>query len=82
MLLICINFVAKYIAKIAKMLITLLYTLLIIAISMVLLSIRVLIKKRDSFKSQHIHDNEYLKKKGIHCVLDQDKEARHTNRAF
>ena len=49
---------------------------------MVLLSIRVLIKKRDSFKSQHIHDNEYLQKKGIHCVLDQDKEARHTNRAF
>ena len=64
------------------MLITLLYSLLIIAIAMILLSIRVLIKKNSSFKSQHIHDNEHLRKKGIHCVIDQDKEARIRDTAY
>lgn len=49
---------------------------------MVLLSIRVLVKKNGSFKSQHIHDNEYLRKKGIHCVLDQDKKARMRDMAY
>lgn len=81
-LLIYINFADNYNAKIDKMLVTLLYTLLIIAIAMVLLSIRVLVKKNGSFKSQHIHDNEYLRKKGIHCVLDQDKKARMRDMAY
>ncbi len=64
------------------MLVTLLYSLLIIAIAILLLSIRVLVKKQGTFKSQHIHDNKYLREKGIHCVLDQDKEARAKNVAY
>ncbi len=61
---------------------TLLLSVLIIAIAMLLLGIRVLLKKGGSFKSQHIHDNEYLRKKGIHCVIDQDKAARAANKAY
>jgi len=54
----------------------LLITLLIIAICMALLSVKVLLKKNGSFSSQHIHDNEALRRQGIHCVIDQDREAR------
>ena len=69
-------------AKISKMAETLLLSVLIIAIAMVLLSIRVLLKKGASFQSQHIHDSEHMRKKGIHCVIDQDKEARASNKAY
>ena len=39
-------------------------------------------KKGGSFSSQHIHDSEALRKKGIHCVLDQDREARKSGKAY
>lgn len=58
------------------MLATLLLSVLIIAIAIALLSVKVLLKKNGRFSSQHIHDNVYLRKKGIHCVLDQDREAQ------
>ena len=64
------------------MFVTLLYTLLIIAISLLLLGVRVLFKKDGEFQSQHISENAYLKEKGIHCVIDQDKEARTRNKAY
>lgn len=53
-----------------------LLSVLIIAIAVALLAVRVLFVKGGTFKSQHIKDNEYLKAKGIHCVLDQDREER------
>ena len=55
---------------------TLLLTVLIIAIAVVLLSVKVLLKKNWRFSSIHIHDSEAMKERGIHCVLDQDREAR------
>ncbi|MDD6553304.1 MAG: hypothetical protein PUF37_06935 [Prevotellaceae bacterium] len=55
---------------------TLLFTVLIIAISFALLSIKVIVRKNGKFSSQHVHDNPALRKLGIHCVLDQDREAR------
>lgn len=61
---------------------TLLYSVLIIAIAVLLLCVRVLFVKNGKFHSMHIHDNEYLRKKGIHCVIDQDKEAREEDKAF
>jgi len=64
------------------MFVTLLLTLLIIAIAMLLLGVRVLFKKGGEFQSQHISDNAYLKEKGIHFVFDQDKEARVRNKAY
>lgn len=61
---------------------TLLFSVLIIAIAVLLLCVRIIFQKGGTFKSQHIHDNEYLRKKGIHCVIDQDKEARKAGKAY
>ena len=38
--------------------------------------VRVLFVKQGEFKSQHIHDSEAMKERGINCVLDQDREMR------
>ena len=54
----------------------LLLSVLIIAISVALLSVKLIFKKNGKFSSQHVHDNPGLRKLGIHCVLDQDREAR------
>ena len=55
---------------------TLLISMLIIAIAMVLLLVRVLFVKQGEFKSQHIHDSEAMKERGIHCVIYMDREMR------
>ena len=55
---------------------TLLLTLLIVAVAMVLFCVKLLFKKNGRFSSQHVHDNPALRKMGIHCVKDQDREAR------
>ena len=43
---------------------------------MVFFLVRVLFVKQGTFKSQHIHDSEAMKERGIHCVMDQDREMR------
>ena len=63
-------------AKLQKMIETLLISTLIIAIAMVFFLVRVLFVKHGEFKSQHIHDSEAMKERGIHCVMDQDREMR------
>ena len=63
-------------AKLQKMIETLLISTLIIAIAMVFFLVRVLLVKQGTFKSQHIHDSEAMKERGIHCVMDQDREMR------
>ncbi|MDD7318641.1 MAG: hypothetical protein SOZ80_01295 [Prevotella sp.] len=55
---------------------TLVPTVLIIAICLALLSVKVLFKRKGAFRSQHIHDSAAMRKLGIHCVIDQDREAR------
>ena len=55
---------------------TLLITTLIIAIGMAFLLVKVLFKRNGEFSSQHIHDSEAMKERGIHCVMDQDRELR------
>ena len=59
---------------------TLLISALIIAIAMIFFLVRVLFTKRGEFKSQHIHDSEAMKERGIHCVMDQDREMRTKSR--
>ena len=59
---------------------TLIITVLIIAIAMALLAVKVILTRNGTFSSFHIHDSEYLKSKGIHCVLDQDREMRATKK--
>ena len=55
---------------------TLLISALKIAIAMIFFLVRVLFTKQGEFKSQHIHDSEAMKERGIHCVMDQDREMR------
>ena len=59
---------------------TLLISALIIAIAMIFFLVRVLFTKQGEFKSQHIHDSEAMKERGIHCVMDQDHEMRMKSR--
>lgn len=59
---------------------TLFISVLIIAIAMIFFLVRVLFVKQGEFKSQHIHDSEAMKERGIHCVMDQDCEMRTKNR--
>ena len=58
----------------------LLISTLIIAIGMAFLLVKVLSRKNGSFSSQHIHDSQAMKERGIHCVIDQDREMRTTSR--
>ena len=43
---------------------------------MAFLLVKVLSKRDGSFSSQHIHDSQAMKERGIHCVIDQDREMR------
>jgi hypothetical protein len=38
--------------------------------------VKVLFRKNGTFSSQHIHDSEAMRERGIHCVIDQDCEMR------
>lgn len=53
---------------------------LIIAIAMLFLLVKVLFKRGGEFSSQHIHDSKAMKERGIHCVMDQDREMRTKSR--
>lgn len=59
-----------------------LFSVLIIAICIALLSVKLIFRKNGKFSSQHVHDNPGLRKQGIHCVVDQDREAREANKAY
>ncbi len=56
---------------------TLLVSILIIAAGMLLLLVKVLLRRNGTFSSQHIHDSKAMRDRGIHCVMDQDREMRH-----
>lgn len=58
------------------MLETLLFSVLIIAISIALLSIKVILKKNGRMSSMHIEDSEAMRQRGIHCVIDEDRTMR------
>lgn len=59
-----------------KMIETLLLSLIIIAIAMLFLLVKVIFKRGGRFSSQHVHDNPALRRMGVHCVMDQDREDR------
>ena len=59
---------------------TLLISALIIAIGVAFLLVKVLFRRNGEFSSQHIHDSEAMKERGIHCVMDQDREMRQSRR--
>lgn len=59
-----------------EMIKTLLVSVCLLIVGMALLLIKVLTKKGGRFSSQHIHDSQAMRERGIHCVLDQDREMR------
>ena len=63
-------------AKVTKMFELSVISALIIAIGVAFLCVKVIFRKNGSFTSQHIHDSEAMRERGIHCVLDQDREMR------
>ena len=63
-----------------KMTELILSSLLIIAIGMAFFLVKVLSRRDGEFSSKHIHDSEAMRERGIHCVLDQDREMRTASR--
>ena len=63
-------------AKLVKMVEKIVIVTLIIAIALAFLCVKVIFRRNGSFPSQHIHDSEAMRQRGIHCVLDQDRELR------
>ena len=57
----------------------LLIVILALALAMVLLCVRILLKKNGKFSSQHISENKRMKQDGIHCATSQDRQARRKN---
>ena len=55
---------------------TLLVSAVLLAAGMALLLVKVLGREGGMFSSQHIHDSKAMRERGIHCVLDQDREMR------
>ena len=43
---------------------------------MAFLCVKLIFLRNGSFSSQHIHDSQAMKERGIHCVMDQDREMR------
>ena len=60
---------------------TILITLLIVAISLVLLGVKVFFTKGGKFPNGHVSGNKELRKKGIGCAQSQDREHKR-NRVF
>ena len=58
----------------------LLLSTLIIAIGMAFFCVKLIFRKNGRFSSQHIHDSQAMKQRGIHCVIDQDREMRTASR--
>lgn len=58
------------------MLKTLLFSIIILSVAMFFLLVKVVFRRGGSFASQHIDDSEAMRQRGIHCVVDQDREER------
>ena len=42
--------------------------------------VKLIFRKDGKFSSQHIHDSQAMKDRGIHCVMEQDREMRTKSR--
>ena len=59
-----------------EMIESLLSSIVLLIAGMGLLLVKVLGRRDGKFSSQHIHDSEAMRQRGIHCVMDQDREMR------
>lgn len=58
---------------------TILITLLIVAISVALLSVKIILKKNGRFPNTHVSGSKAMREKGIGCIQSQDREAQRAN---
>ncbi len=61
------------------MLKTLLFTLIIIAVSMALFAIKIIFKKNGRFPNTHVGHSSAMRKRGITCVQSMDAIERTDN---
>ena len=47
-----------------------------VAVALLLLCVRILLKKGGKFSSEHISANKRMRQDSIHCATSQDREAR------
>lgn len=59
---------------------TILITLLIVAISLLLLGVKVFFTKGGKFPNGHVSGNKTLRDKGVSCAQSQDREAQKKTR--
>lgn len=59
---------------------TILFTLLIVAICILLLGFKVFFVKGGKFPNGHVSGNKALRDKGISCAQSQDREAQKKSR--
>lgn len=52
----------------------------VLLVAGLLLCVGVILRKDHTFRSQHIHQNERMKKDGIHCATSLDKETQLRNK--
>lgn len=62
------------------MLVTLLTSLLIVAICIVLLAVKILFVRGGKFPNTHVSGSKAMRERGIGCVQSQDREARQKRR--
>jgi len=63
-----------------EMLVTLLTSLLIVAICIVLLAVKIVFVRGGKFPNTHVSGSKAMREKGIGCVQSQDREARQKRR--
>ena len=69
---ICSTFAAQKCAAMMEIVLA----IIVLAVATVLLSVGVIFRKDHRFRSQHIHENERMKRDKIHCAVAEDKLAR------
>lgn len=57
-----------------------LLAILAVAVAVLGLCVRIIMKKHGRFSSQHIGGSKAMRQRGIHCVNTQDYEERHKNK--
>lgn len=55
---------------------TIILTIAVVALAMLFLCVRILLKKNGRFSSQHIGENKKMRDNGITCVTSQDRQAQ------
>lgn len=59
---------------------TIIMSVIIVALSLVLLAIRIILEKDGKFGSEHVSENKRMHKDGIACATSQDRQARQGNK--